>query len=215
VATADAHLGDTSITGIVVAAGRSTRMGRGQGESKLLLPWADGRSIVETTVEALLASAVDEVIVVIGHDRQRIASRLESYSVRLVNNDDYEAGLSASIRCGVEAAGTTSRGFLIALADMPRIAPTTIDVLCNRLAHAGPDAIVVPVMDGRRGHPVVFGQDHRAGLLTLSGDKGARGLMEANTENVFEVAVNDSGIFADVDTPQAYEALRDAGPTPP
>jgi molybdenum cofactor cytidylyltransferase len=205
----DTTSGTSSITGIIVAAGRSTRMAGRQ--SKLLLPWAGGRTIVEATVDTLLASAVDEVIVVIGHDSELVVSKLESRPIRLVDNEDFADGLSTSIRCGVGAAGAT-QAYLIALADMPCIKTATINILCNKIAEVGSGGIAVPIMDGGRGHPVAFGSDHREGLLALSGDKGARGLIEANAKEVYEVAVNDSGIFADVDTPQAYaEAFAGLG----
>lgn len=197
------------IAGILVAAGLSSRMG--PGTSKLLLPWSDGRTIIETTVQILLDSVVDDVIVVIGHDRERILSKLEPLPVRLVVNEYFEAGLSTSIVRGVEAASQTPGGYLIALGDMPTIESNTIDVLCAQIARAGSGAIAVPAMGRRRGHPVVFGRDHREGLLALSGDKGARGLIEANENKLREVAVDDVGIFADIDTPEAYaEALRKA-----
>ncbi len=199
---------EISIAGIVVAAGLSSRMG---GKSKLLLPWAGEGTIIETTVQVLLASVIDEVIVVIGHDRERILSKLKHLPVRLVVNEDFKAGLSTSIVRGVEEAGATPGGYLVALADMPTIETNTIDVLCGQIGRAGSAAIAVPVMGKRRGHPVVFGPQHREGLLALSGDKGARGLIEANEDKVHEVAVDDVGIFADIDTPEAYaEVLRKA-----
>ena len=188
-------------------------MGRGQ-ETKLLLPWTGERTIIEATILALLSSVVDEVIVVIGHDRERILSKLESLPVRCVVNERFAEGLSTSIVSGVEAAGEAAAepgGYLIALADMPRITTATIDALCEQIERAGSGAIAAPVMGNRRGHPVVFGRDHREGLLALSGDRGARGLIEANGDKLHEVAVDDTGIFADIDTPEAYaEAQRSA-----
>ena len=197
-----------SISAIVVAAGLSSRMG---GKSKLLLPWTGERTIIETTVQILLDSVTDDVIVVVGHDRELILSKLESLPVHTVINESFADGLSTSIVRGVEAASKTPGGYLIALGDMPTIESNTIDVLCAQIARAGSGAIAVPAMGKRRGHPVVFGRDHREGLLALSGDKGARELIEANENKLHEVAVDDVGIFADIDTPEAYaEALRKA-----
>lgn len=197
----------SSIAGIVVAAGLSSRMGH--GTSKLLLPWTqDGRTIVETTVGVLLASVVDQVLIVVGYDRQRLLGTLESLPICPVINEEFRSGLSTSIVRGIEAAGIPSLGFLIALADMPTVEASTIDALCGEIARAGTAAIAVPVNGGRRGHPVVFGRDHREGLLALTGDRGARHVVEANADQVREVLVDDDGIFADIDTPEAYAEAR-------
>lgn len=194
-----------SISAIVVAAGLSSRMG---GKSKLLLPWTGERTIIETTVQILLDSVVDDVIVVVGHDRELILSKLESLPLHTVINESFADGLSTSIVRGVEAAGETPGGYLIALGDMPTIEGNTIAVLCAQIARAGSGAIAVPAMGKRRGHPVVFGRGHREGLLALSGDKGARGLIEANENKLHEVVVDDVGIFADIDTFEAYAEAR-------
>ena len=174
----------------------------------MLLPWTGERTIIETTVQILLDSVVDDVIVVVGHDRELILSKLESLPVHTIINESFADGLSTSIVRGVEAAGETPGGYLIALGDMPTIEGNTIAVLCAQIAWAGSGAIAVPAMGKRRGHPVVFGRGHREGLLALSGDKGARGLIEANENKLHEGVVDDVGIFADIDTPEAYAEAR-------
>ena len=91
---------------------------------------------------------------------------------------------------------------------MPEIGEKTVVDLCERLVKAGPETIVLPVKDGQRGHPVLFGRGLRDELLALSGDQGARLVVDAHPKWVVEVDADNPGILTDVDTPQAYRNLR-------
>ena len=193
----------TNFSGIVLAAGRSSRM---EGTNKLLLPWK-GRCVLQVVVERICEVGLGEVIVVTGHQRAAVEEKLTHYPVRLVHNPDFAEGMAASIRVGVEAA-VGEQGYLFALGDMPQIASKTMLKVAEALKSS--ETIAVPVRDGRRGHPVAIGIAYRAALLALTGDRGARPVLAKNAANVVEVPVEDEGIFVDVDTQESYRAARTA-----
>ena len=193
------------VSAVVLAAGTSSRMG---AENKLLLPWGD-KSVLEVVVNTLVGAALHEVVVVVGHEAETVAAVLESYPVRVATNDDFAAGMSASLRTGIEAADAAAAGYLVALGDMPAITAGIVDLLCRRFNEAGESAILLPVNEGRRGHPVIFASDYREELLALSGDRGARSVVERHPGCVVEVPVSASGILADVGTPEEYRNLRE------
>ena len=191
------------LSGIVLAAGRSSRM---EGTNKLLLPWQE-QCVLQVVVERICAVGLGEVVVVTGHQRAEVEEALSRYPVRLVHNPDFAEGMAASIRVGVEAA-VGEQGYLFALGDMPRIAGTTMLKVAEALKSR--ETIAVPVCAGRRGHPVAIGSVHRDALLALTGDRGARPVLANNASNIVEVPVEDEGIFVDVDTQESYRAARTA-----
>ena len=133
------------ICAIVPAAGESRRMGR----HKLLLPFGS-TTVIAHIVDQLLASVVDEVLVVVGHAGDRVAEALGDRPVTIVPNPDYRSGMLSSVRCGLRAVPEGCRAVLVALADQPTITRRLIDKLVG--AYASNDkGIVVPVHGGRRG----------------------------------------------------------------
>lgn len=191
------------LSGIVLAAGRSSRM---EGANKLLLPWG-ARCVLQGVVERICAVGLGEVIVVTGHQRAEVAEKLSRYPVRLAHNPDFAEGMAASIRVGVKAA-TGARGYLFALGDMPQVTGKTMTRVAAALNRR--EVIAVPVCGGRRGHPVAFGRAYRDALLALTGDGGARPVLAKNAAQVVEVPVEDEGLFVDVDTRESYQAARTA-----
>lgn len=191
------------ITAVVLAAGASRRMG---DANKLLLPFG-GTPVVARIVETVRVASVEEVIVVTGHERAAVEEVLAPYPVRCVHNADYASGMASSIRWGVEAAAPHTDGIMIGLGDMPLVQPETWQRLRTRFAEAPRPAIVFPVNDGRRGHPVLFDAAFRDELRQLHGDGGARAVIQAHADAALGVPVDDPGIFRDIDTRAAYEAL--------
>ena len=177
-----------------------------EGANKLLLPWKE-QSVLQVVVERICEVGLGEVVVVTGHQRAEVKEKLSHYPVRLVHNPDFAEGMAASIRVGVEAA-FGEQGYLFTLGDMPQIAGKTMLKVAETLKSR--EAIVVPVSDGRRGHPVAIGSAYRDALLALTGDRGARPVLAKNAANVVEVPVKDEGIFVDVDTQESYRAARTA-----
>ncbi len=194
------------ISGLVLAAGRSSRMGR----NKLTLT-LDGVPLVRRVVDEL-AAAADEVVVVIGHDAEAVAAALAGAPARLVHNPDYAEGLSTSLRAGLAALSPDADGVLVCLGDMPRIRR---DDLARLIAGFNPvegRTIILPTFEGRRGNPVLWGRRWFPAMAAVTGDKGARSLIEAQADQVAEVAIGHDGVLIDVDTPDAYAALTEAVP---
>jgi molybdenum cofactor cytidylyltransferase len=192
------------IAAVVLAAGRSSRM----GETNKLLAEIAGRPLVRIAVEAALASRARPVIVVTGHQRERIEAALAGLDVTFAHNEAFSEGLSASLKTGVAAVPSTSDGAIICLGDMPQVDGPLIDRL---LAGFDPDngvMIVVPTFAGQRGNPVVWSRRLFPDFSALAGDVGARGLIASYPEAVAEVAVEGGAAFTDVDTPDALESAR-------
>ena len=194
------------IAALVLAAGRSSRM----GEANKLLCAVDGLPMLLHAVNAATASRCVQTLVVSGHDAGAIEALVAACPVSLVRNGDYAAGMSSSLRCGLRALPRDVDGVVVLLGDMPHITATHIDRLIAAVDLDKP-AIVVPERDGRRGNPVLWPRQHFERLLALAGDQGARGLIDRHADEVRRVAFADDGIFTDVDTPAALAKLSAVG----
>jgi molybdenum cofactor cytidylyltransferase len=192
------------VAAIILAAGRSTRMG---GPNKLLAELG-GRPLVRIVAEQALASRAKQVIVVTGHQAELVEQALRGLSVKFVRNPDFAQGLARSVRTGIAAVPDEADGAVICLGDMPMISAHLIDDLIEAFAPDRGQLIVVPVSDGRRGNPVLWSRRFFGELMALDGDIGARHLIARHGEAVAEVAVEGLGAFLDIDTPQALEAAR-------
>ncbi len=191
------------IAAVVLAAGRSRRMGE---ENKLLSPIA-GRPMVAHAVEAALRSRADPVVVVTGHDGEAVRAALAGLDVRFVDNPDYAAGMSTSLRAGLAALPEDIDGAVICLGDMPRVSAALIDRLIESFDADAGRAICVPCHRGRRGNPVLWAARFFPEMARLSGDRGARRLLVAHDASVHEVAWEDDGVLIDVDTPEMLARL--------
>ena len=186
------------ICAVVLAAGLSRRM----GVQKLLLPFG-GKTVIGHIVDQLLASAVDEVHVVVGHQARRVRRELSDRHVSIVNNPDYESGMLSSVRCGLRALPQQCRAVLVALGDQPSITSALIDQMLQSFATTE-KRILVPFYNGRRGHPVLFSESYRGEILTHYDDVGLRGLLHAHPDEVLELAVSTSEVLSDMDCPEDY-----------
>ncbi len=191
--------GSAKVGAIVLAAGRSSRMGANK-----LVADLDGRPVVAHVVGALAAAALP-VLVVTGHDPAAVEAAISGPEIAFVHAADYARGMSRSLAAGLAAVPAEWTSALLCLGDMPRIRPET----CRALAAlAGSAPAVVPVFAGRRGHPVLWDRSQFAALAAISGDTGGRALLAALGDAVRELPVDDAGILLDADTPEALAALR-------
>jgi molybdenum cofactor cytidylyltransferase len=193
-----------NVAAIVLAAGRSTRMG---GPNKLLAE-VHGTPLVRLAVEQALASAARPVIVVTGHQRERVEAALAGSGVVFVHNPDYAEGISTSVKAGIAAVPPQADGAIVCLGDMPQVDAKLIDRLIAAFDPEKGALVVVPVMDGKRGNPVVWSRRFFSELGELGGDVGARHLIATYPEAVAEVPVAGRGALFDVDTPDALDELR-------
>jgi molybdenum cofactor cytidylyltransferase len=195
---------EANIAAIVLAAGRSTRMG-----SNKLIEDVRGKPLVRHAVDAALASRARPVHVVTGHQAEAVRSVLDGLAVTMVANPEYGDGLSTSLRAGIASLADGVDGAIVLLGDMPEIAPAHIDSLIAAFAPDEGRAIVVPVRLGKRGNPVLWGAEFFPEMARLDGDAGARALIAANRDRVVEVDVGSDAILFDVDTPAALASLRE------
>jgi molybdenum cofactor cytidylyltransferase len=191
------------IAALVLAAGSSRRMGR---DNKLLQPIA-GRAIVARVVDAVLGSAVTSVIVVLGHEADRVRAALGPRPVTFVENPTYTEGLATSLKAGLEAVAPGIDGVLICLGDMPAVGSAEIDTLIAAFNPTEGRAICVPTYDGKRGNPVLWAAKFIPEMKTVAGDVGAKHLIGEHEDELREVPMPGPGILLDIDTP---EALADA-----
>jgi molybdenum cofactor cytidylyltransferase len=194
------------VAAVILAAGRSTRMG---GPNKLLEE-IGGKPIVRWAVEAALASHARPVVVVTGHQGDRVASALKGLEFRRAHNPDFAEGLSASLRAGLATLPADVDAVAVMLGDMPEVTGELIDKLAAAIDPARGLLVAVPTRDGRRGNPVVWMRRFFDELSHLEGDVGARYLIAQHNEAVVEVPVEDDGAFRDIDTPEALRSARAA-----
>jgi len=183
----------SDIVGVLLAAGAAQRF----GAPKLLQPLPDGTPVGVAAARALRA-AMARVIAVVRPGDVALHEALVAVGVEVVENPRAEEGMGTSLAAAVRATADAA-GWLVALADMPWVAPATVQALADRL-RAGA-SIVAPVCGGRRGHPVGFAAHWGGALQSLRGDEGARGLIAAQAGKLVLVATGDAGVLADVDHP--------------
>jgi CTP:molybdopterin cytidylyltransferase MocA len=190
------------IGGVVLAAGGASRFGSPKQLAEL-----DGVVLLQHAVDAMLAvPAVDPVVVVLGAEAARVREAVDFGDARAIECADWQAGMAASLRCGVEAVGDRD-WVLVTLGDQPRVTPQVIAAVmgCAGSAPAGTDAVRA-TYGGAPGHPVALGRAILPHVAALRGDVGARELLGHATVRTFEAGrLCDP---TDVDTPQELEALR-------
>jgi molybdenum cofactor cytidylyltransferase len=193
-----------NIAAVVLAAGRSTRM----GAVNKMLAEIGGKPLVRIATEQALASRAKPVIVVTGHERERVERALSGLPVRFVHNPDYAEGLAGSVKTGIGAVPAESDGAIVCLGDMPQVDSGLIDKLLAAFDPERGALVVVPSIDGRRGNPVVWARRFFNDLLAITGDIGARHLIGQYAEAVVEVPLSGDAALTDVDTPESFSAVK-------
>jgi molybdenum cofactor cytidylyltransferase len=192
---------------MVLSAGESARM----GSPKALLHDPDERPFVARIVRTLLTAGLTDVLVVTGSHHGSIESALVADGlggrVRLVRNTDPSRGQLSSIWTGLDARAADAEGLLMTLVDVPMLAASTVSAVVEAWRHTRAP-IVRPIVDGRRGHPVIFDCQVFDELRNAPLDAGARTVVRAHWPDSLDVPVNDRGCLIDVDTPSDYEQLR-------
>ena len=192
------------IGAVLLAAGRSTRM----GAANKLLAELDGAPMVARVAQRLLASRARPIIAVLGNQAEAVDAALRKLPVERVRNPEFIQGLSTSLKRGIVALPPDLDGALVCLGDMPLISGRHIDRLIAAFNPLEGRAIIVPTRRGKRGNPVLWSKRFFPEMAELAGDVGAKHLIGEHTELVSEVEMDDDAILVDIDTPEALEALR-------
>lgn len=203
------------LAGIVLAAGCSARMG--PERNKLVEPVA-GRPLVAWPVDALLEAGIDPVVVVVGFEADRLRTALRGRPCRFVEHAQWSEGMGSSLARAMRALIAElplPDAVLVCVGDLPGLRAADVARVVEAARRDArddgaidPDRIVVPVFEGRRGHPVCFGARHFAALAQSTGDEGARSLLEQNADRVLRIEVANEAILRDVDTPTDLESAR-------
>ncbi|MYA72210.1 nucleotidyltransferase family protein [Candidatus Poribacteria bacterium] len=192
------------VTGILLAAGLSTRM----GEPKQLLPFGDN-TIVETAVDNMLGANFDEVIVVVGHHASEVEKQLGTRPIKTVFNPNYREGMLTSAQIGIRAL-EASDAFALMLVDQPFITSTLIDQVVDAYQRTE-KGIALPSYNYKRGHPVIFDQKYAIDILALTPESdGVRTLFKKYGDDIHYVTVDTDSVLRDIDYREDYErALKE------
>lgn len=190
------------IAAIILAAGMATRM----GENKLLIE-IDGRPLVARAADAALGAGLAPVVVVTGHEADRVRAALEGRPVTYAHNPDFATGLAGSLKAGLAVLPAETTGVLVCLGDMPDVSSAHLSRIIAAFPADG-RAIHVPTRQGRRGNPVLLGRPLFAEMQVLTGDVGARGLIAKHPDLVREIAMDDDAVLTDLDTAKSWLAYK-------
>ncbi len=191
------------IAGLLLAAGSSRRM----GAANKLISEVEGQPMIRRVAGRILEAGISPLIVVTGHDGEKIEDALSGLPVQYHHNSDHDQGLSASLRTGLDGLPQGLDGVVVCLGDMPEVTSRQIENLVQAFDPLEGRSICVPVFGRKRGNPVLWSNRFFAEMASLSGDLGARQLLEEHGEEVCEVTVEDDGVLFDVDTPERLAEL--------
>jgi len=186
------------IWAIVLAAGLSSRM----GTQKLLLPFGD-KTIIEKVVENILALGILHIRVVLGADHTDIAEALKSWPVSFILNENYSEGMHSSVMCGVRSLPLSTHAVLIFLGDQPFIPAKVTEKVVEAWESSG-KGIVIPLFEGKRGHPNLYDLKYRNELTNLNPEIGLRSVAQIFPEDICEVETFSPEIVRDIDTKDDY-----------
>jgi CTP:molybdopterin cytidylyltransferase MocA len=193
----------SGVSAVLLAAGAGSRFGGG----KLLAPFG-GRPLIEATLSELRRAPVDEIIVVVGAERERLRSIATEYGASVVENPGWEEGMSTSVRAGIRACAPEARAALVALADQPLVGVEAVERLVG--IFEGGAEVAVATYGGEPRNPAIFSREVWPLLeRELSGDKGARVFLKRHPELVTKVTCDDVADPADVDTVEDLRRLED------
>lgn len=191
------------IAAVILAAGRSRRMGR----PKLNLPWGE-TTVIGRVVEVLLSAGVTEQVAVTGGARAEVEQALQPYPVRLVYNKLYaQEEMLTSFQIGLRALAESCDAALICLGDQPQIEKPIVVRILQEYRHSGRD-LIVPSYQMRRGHPWLLGRRYFPEILAMGPGRTLRDFLNHNQEDIYYLSVDSPSILMDLDTPDAYLKMR-------
>jgi molybdenum cofactor cytidylyltransferase len=193
-------MSEARFAAVILAGGLSSRM----KQLKPLLPLGDA-TVTDYAVSTFKSLGID-VFIVVGYRKEKITSGIKKQGLTIVNNPDFEKGMFSSIQAGVRELGNMFQAFFILPVDIPMVGATTIRQIM-KAGNANPGKIIYPVFDGKRGHPPLVPSSLISEILSWEREGGLKSLLEKHANQAFEVAVKDSFILFDVDTPEDYKEL--------
>ena len=189
----------SEIWAIILAAGESKRM----GSPKMLLPFM-GITIIENVIANVSGSKVDNIMVVLGADRDSIVKLIRTKAVNYCYNENYKDGMLSSVLCGFRNIPIGHSAVLVFQGDQPLITPNAINSVIEVYLSSG-KGIVIPVYKCKRGHPILIDRKYRNEIQKLNPAEGLRSLALKYSDDVLEVNTDVAGILRDFDTYDEYK----------
>tara|TARA_B100001248_G_scaffold234776_1_gene197085 strand:+ start:518 stop:1102 length:585 start_codon:yes stop_codon:yes gene_type:complete len=190
------------ISAIILAAGESKRMTLG---NKLLLR-KNNVPLIKITFENIKASKVDNISIVLGKNIESVKNIISDKNVKFLKNNDYQNGISTSIKKGIENLNPASRGVLICLGDMPLIKTDTYNEIIDAFYKSNNQSII-PYFKKKRGNPILFSQLHFKELISITGDNGAKYFINEKKNEFLSISVSDEGILFDIDNKKQFKSF--------
>ncbi len=187
------------ISAILLAAGQSKRM---NGENKLTKE-IQGTPLIKHSVKSILASSIDELIVVLGHQKETIEKLInKNEKIKFVFNKDFESGIASSIKTGLNNLSEKTEAFFICLGDMPMV---NLNIYNQLIKSINKKEIIVPTYKGQQGNPVLFAKSMKEKIINISGDVGAKKILELNKDKILNLEINDQCVTKDFNTQDSFD----------
>ncbi len=183
---------------IVLAAGESKRM----GSPKMLLPY-NGKTVIEQVIVNVLSAGISNPVIVLGSDHEAILKIIKGHPVSHCYNENYRNGMLSSVQCGLASIDDQISAAIIIPGDQPMIDAAQIKRVMKAWHESG-KGIVMPVHNGKRGHPLIIDMKYRPEVMSLPESKGLRALAERHPDDVMEAETDDPSVLRDIDTQQEY-----------
>ncbi len=189
------------ISAILLAAGQSKRM---NGENKLTKEIQD-IPLIKHSVKNILASLIDELIIVLGYQKEIIEKLIDkNEKIKFVFNKDFESGMASSIKTGLDNLSEKAEAFFICLGDMPMVNHNIYNQLIKSKNNK---EIIVPNYKGQQGNPVLFDKSMKEKIINISGDVGAKKILELNKDKILNLEINDQSIVNGFNTQDDFSSL--------
>jgi len=189
------------IAAILLAAGQSKRM---NGENKLTKE-IKGSPLIKLSVKNILASSIDELIVVLGYQKEIIEKFIDkNKKIKFIFNKDFESGMASSIKTGIDNLSEKTEAFFICLGDMPMVSP---DIYNQLIKSKDNKEIIVPTYKGQQGNPVLFDKSMKEKVLDIRGDVGAKKILELNKDKILNLKINDQSVTKSFNTQDDFSSL--------
>ena len=189
------------ISSILLAAGQSKRM---NGENKLTKKIKD-IPLIKYSVKNILASSINELIIVLGYQKEIIEKLIDkNKKIKFVFNKDFESGMATSIKAGLNHLSKKTEAFFICLGDMPMVSHDIYDQLIKSKNNK---EVIVPTYKGQQGNPVLFNKSMKEKVIDISGDIGAKKILELNKDKILNSEIDDQSITKGFDTQDNFNSL--------
>jgi len=188
------------ISAILLTAGQSKRM---NGENKLTKE-IKGIPLIKLSVKNILASSINELIIVLGHQKEIIEKLIDkNEKIKFVFNKDFESGMASSIKVGLNHLSKNTEAFFICLGDMPMV---NSDIYNQLIKSRNQKNIIVPTYNGQQGNPVLFDKSMKEKVMDISGDIGAKKILELNKDKILNLEIDDQSITKGFDTQDNFNS---------